>query len=202
LIIRINDKWHLYRPEKAPKLEHWVNTVITNALFNMRRDVRRFARPCVNSDKNSGGHCAFNIGDGACSYTPSGKQCEECPLYAAWAKKRQHQLHTQVHVALENHAQEVSNMQDDFSDIEGIKAKLDEAILSELSRWEGKVYRALYQRHMSPNDVCAWLTKEAAQRKRPLGPNESTSYTAILTLRREFEGMMREWLRREGHIGE
>jgi hypothetical protein len=121
-------------------------------------------------------------------------------LYAEWAKKRQHLSHIKTNVSLENHAQEVSNMQDDFSDIGVIKAALDKAMLKELSRWEGKIYRCLFQKHLSPTDTCAWLIKEAAKRKRPLSLAEQTSYSAILALQREFKGMMKEWLHREGHI--
>jgi len=200
LFLRISTKWHLYNPAKAPKLEHWVNTLITNAFFNLRRDVRRFARPCINSDKNSGRYCSYNLGGDACAYTASKIQCNECPLYAEWAKKRQHQMHSQSYVALENHAQEVSNIQGDFTDAGPIKEWLDEQMLKELNRWEGKVYRALWIRNMTPAETSAWLIKEAAQRKRPLGPNEPASYQACLTYRREFEQMMKAFLRRAGHI--
>lgn len=200
LLVRIYRKWHLYNPARAPKLEHWVNTLITNALFNEKRDCKRFARPCINSDKNSGRHCVYNLGGDACSYTPSKVQCTECPLYAQWTKKRQHQMHTQSHVALENHTQEVSNIQGDFTDAGQIKEWLDREMLKELSRWEGKAYRALFCRYMTPAETSAWLTKEGERRKRPLGPNEPASYQACLAYRREFEQMMRAFLRRGGHI--
>jgi hypothetical protein len=109
-------------------------------------------------------------------------------------------FHIQSSVALENHQQEVSNIQDDFIDSNQIKDALDIAMLAELSRWEGKVYKCLFQRHLSPTDTCAWLAKDTANRTRPLGPHEQISYSAILIMQREFKGMMKEWLRREGHI--
>lgn len=202
LLIRIYNKWDLYHPDRAPKLEHWVNRVITNALMNLRRDAcgHRFARPCIGGGKANGKACAYNQGGDSCGYTSSGLQCAQCPLYADWAKRRQHLLHIKANVALENHAQEVSNMQDDFTDINSIKEQLDRAMLKELNRWEGRIYRALFQRHLKPSEVCELLEREAAKRKRPPGPNEPMSYTAVLTFRREFEQMMRNWLHREGHI--
>lgn len=202
LLLHINKKWHLYNPAKAPKLEHWVNTVISNALLNYRRDKgnQRWTRPCVGGGKSNGKSCVYNQGGDSCAYTSSGIQCSQCPLYAEWEKRRQHLFHLKSNVALENHAQEVSNMQGDFSDIEGVKNSLDAAMVKELTRWEGKIYRALFQKHLTPNETCEWLLKEASKRKRPLGPNEPTSYSAVLTMQREFKGMMKEWLRREGHI--
>lgn len=201
LLIRLYTKWDHYRPDKAPKMEHWVNTVITHALANLRRDNSlRYARPCIGGGKTNGKSCAYNQGGDSCAYTKSGLQCAECPLYAEWVKKRQPVFHIQSSVALENHQQEVSNIQDDFIDSEQIKGALDVAMLSELTRWEGKVYKCLFQRHLSPTDTCVWLIKEAAKRKRPLSPAEPTSYSAILIMQREFKGMMKEWLRREGYI--
>lgn len=200
VMIRIHTKWHLYIPSRAPKLEHWVNTVITNALFNLKRQQRRFCRPCLNSDKNTGRHCVYNLGGEACAYTPSGRQCDECPLYKAWSLKRQHQFNVQVHVALEHHTQEVANMQGDFTDAGRVKEWLDTEMLKDLSRWEGKVYRALWCRNLTPAETSEWLLKEAKGRKRPLGPNELASYSACLAYKREFEQMMKLHLRRAGHI--
>ena len=203
LLVRIFNKGELYEPSKAPKLEHWVNRVITHALLNLRRDcLLRYSRPCIGGGKANGQMCSYNQGGESCGYTKSGTQCDECPVYAEWAKKRQHLLHLKSNVALENHAQEVSNMQGDFCDAGRIKEQLDAAILKELTRWEGRIYRAPFQRHMTPSEVVDWLQEEAAKRKRPLGPNEPSSYGTILIYRREFEGMMREWLYREGHISE
>jgi hypothetical protein len=201
ILLRLYTKWDHYNPTKAPKLEHWVNTVITHALLNLKRDLAgRYARPCIGGGKSNGKSCTFNQGGDSCTYTSSGTQCSECPLYAEWVKKRQPMLHIQSNVALENHSQEVSNIQDDFIDTNQIKDALDVAMLAELSRWEGKVYKCLFQRHLSPTDTCVWLLKDASKRKRPLAANEQASYSAVLILQREFKGMMKEWLRREGHI--
>ena len=201
ITLRILEKWHLYDPNKALKMEHWVNTLISNALINLKRDTfGRFSKPCCGGGKANGKTCVFNQGGDSCGYTKSGLQCDECPLYAEWVTKRQHIFNIKSSVSLEHHAQEVSNMQGDFSNIDDIKNQLDIAMLGELSRWEGKIYRALFQKHFTPIQTCEWLFKEASKRKRPLGSHEPTSYTAILTLQREFKGMMKEWLKREGHI--
>lgn len=201
LLIKIHSKWHLYDPIKAPHLENWINTVITNALLNLRRDSHlRLAKPCIGGGKTNGKSCIYNMGGDSCSFTTSGKQCSQCPVYKEWEEKRKDQFHVKSQVALENHAQEVSNIQSDFTDINGIKDELDIAMLKELTRWEGKIYKALFVRNMSPKEVSKWLVEKAQTRKRPLAPNEQTSYQSILRMQRDFKQMMCEVLRRQGHI--
>ena len=201
LIIKINTKWPLYDPAKAPKLENWVNVLITNALLNLRRDLHlRLAKPCIGGGKTNGKSCVYNTGGDSCSFTKSGKQCSQCPVYKEWEEKRKDQFYVKSQVALENHAQEVSNIQSDFTDINSIKEELDELMLRELNRWESKVYKALFVRNMSPKEVSEWLIKDAQTRKRPLSIHEQTSYQSILRMQRDFKQMMYEVLRRQGHI--
>ncbi len=198
LLLRLYNKWPTYDPKKAPKLEHWVNTLITNALLNLRRDnYLRLASPCVGGGKTNGKSCVFNLGGDACAHTKSGKKCDECPIFKKWKEKREAQFNIKSHVALENHSQEVSNTQSDFTDIQAVKQQIDEIMMKELNRWEGKIYRAIFVRHMTPTQVSEWLVAEAKTRKRPLKPTEQTSYQAVLIYQREFKGMMREILQRE-----
>ncbi len=201
LFIRIYQKWHLYDPIKAPHFENWVNTLISNAFLNLRRDhYLRLAKPCVGGGMTNGKSCAYNQGGDLCGFTRSGKQCAECPVFAEWEKKRKYQFNVKAQVTIENHSQEVSNIQRDFVDYDNIKIGLDKAMLKELTRWEGKIYKALFQRNMTPTQVSEWLEKDAKTRKRPLGPHEQTSYQNVLRLQRDFKQMMHEVLRRQGHI--
>jgi hypothetical protein len=83
LLIRAFNKYHTYIPEKG-EFSHWVNRLISNALNNILRDnLQKFSRPCIQG-------CQFNLGDSHCSYTKSGQQCSECPLYRKWKKKEEH----------------------------------------------------------------------------------------------------------------
>lgn len=203
LFIRINEKWGLYDPEKAPKLEHWVNTVITRALLNLRRDTHlRYARPCIGGGKTNGKSCSFNTGGDSCSYTPSGRQCEECPVFKEWKERREAQHHVQSTVSLENHAQEVHSMPSDTMDTDAIEAWLHEQMLKELTRWEGRVYRLLIMRHVPPAEASEQLASEVAKRKRPPAQHEQFSYHACLQYARQFRGMQRVLLHRQGYIGD
>ncbi len=207
LMVRLWSKYHLYDPSRANKaarnpLENWANRVITHALLNMRRDIglQRFSRPCIGGGKANGKMCEYNRGADLCAYTTSKVQCAECPLYAEWQKVRQHQLHIKSTVALENHSQEVNNIQSDFVDTDEIKEWLDQEMLKELTRWEGRVYRLLFVDHLSPTDSSVKLIAAAKKRKLPLSAEDQTSYQAVLVYRKRFTEMMKEILVRAGHI--
>ena len=201
LTVRIWKKWHLYDPAKAKSLEHWANRLITNELFNLRRDLLyRHARPCIGGGKSNGRPCVYNQGGDGCGFTHSKKQCAECPLYKAWQESKAVEHNIRASVALENHAQEVSNIQCDFMDIDGIKDKLDKQMRGELTRWEWRIYAWLFIDHLSPILISERLQAIAKVRKRPLGPDELLGYQSILLARKRFAEMMREFLKRAGHI--
>lgn len=207
LLIRVYNKWHTYEPAKTTKtgkpvkMEKWVNTLISNAIKNLKRDLLlRTSRPCIGGGKTNGVPCAFNMGGDSCLFTPSKTQCAECPTYAKWQKEREAQHKARSQVALENHSQEVSNIQGDFIDTNIIKCQVDAIMVKQLSQWEAKVYRLLFVKHMTPTQVSEELALSAKNRKRPLRPEEKTNYQAVLAMQREFKGMMMEILRREGHL--
>ena len=200
LIIRIWKQYGKYDPAKG-SLEHWANRLISNALMNLKRNNgRRLQKPCVGGGKSNGKSCVYNLGGDSCSYTPTGRQCAECPLYAKWQRERENQLHIKAPVALENHAQEVSNVQCDFIDIAGIRDQLYTDMLKELTRWEGRVFRLTIMKGVPPAKASEILAAEIVKRKRPPGPSEKYSYTAVLIMNRMFRGMMKVILRRAGHI--
>ncbi len=199
LIERIWMKWDKYDP--AEPLENWTNTLISNALFNLRRDlVLRYARPCIGGGKAGGIHCVYNKNNDSCTATPSGKQCSECPLFADWQRNRQHKHNLKSSIALEHHAQEVSNIQGDFSDIDAIKGALDKQMKKELTQWEYRIYKMLYMQHLTPAQTSERLEAYSKTKKRALKSDEQFSYQAILRQKRWLKDMMKEVLRRNGHI--
>lgn len=201
LLLRVFEKWDKFDPSKGP-LEHWVNRLATNAILNAKRDQggARWSRPCVGGGRANGKSCTFNTGSTTCSYTPSGKQCSECVLYADWQRTREHQFNIKSTVALDNHAQEVSNIQEDFHDYDGIKNSLDEHMRKELTKWEYKVYVMLYIRHLTPTMTSTELQNLVKKWKRAPREDEQTGYQAVLQYQRRFKEMMLEILSREGHI--
>lgn len=87
ILLHIYEKWHKYDPEKP--LEPWANTIIKNQMQNIYRDeYGNYAKPCAN--------CVNNEGADLCSITSNNKQCEECPIYAKWKKKKEPAYHFKI----------------------------------------------------------------------------------------------------------
>ena len=115
------NKWDQSRP-----FLNWVNRVISNALINLVRDhVVRYEKPCV--------HCAANEGADLCRITKSGKKCGECRLFREWEQGKKHAFNVKVPVSMENHIDEVNNMEGDFFDLDKSKVKLDGFLKKELN---------------------------------------------------------------------
>lgn len=185
LAVRVYRKYHLFDPTKAP-FEHWLNRLLSHAIKNLLRDnLLRWQRPCIRD-----GGCVHNLGMGHCSYTKSGNQCVECPLYATWKSKKEAEYNVRSSLTLENHSQEVSNLQGDFLDIEAAKKVIDERMLKRLTAWERRVYRCLFVKHMTPLETAAVLKAVAAKRKRPLEPTDAVEYQEVLAIQKSFKAMM------------
>lgn len=196
-ITRAWQKWHLFNPAKGP-LERWLNRLITRFLFNLRRDLlNRHARPCVGGWNAQGKMCVYNLGGDACGHTPSGRQCVECKVYADWKRAKEPLHHIKASVTIENHTQEVNNIQSDFMDIEGAKRIIDTKMRARLSPWERNVYRLVYIEHLTPVQASKQLKVMAAKRKRPLGPEDVVDYQSILGLCKQMKAIMIQIIQHE-----
>lgn len=160
ILIRVWKKYELFDPNKAP-LGGWVNTVIVNALKNILRDnLYKSARPCIQH-----GGCAFDTGGDMCSQTPSGLQCEECPIFRKWKDKKEAQYNITASVSIENHSQEVNSLPEDFINIDEKKKELDKRILKRLNtRLDKNMYRMLFIKHLTPQQVSDFLKNKEIER--------------------------------------
>ncbi len=126
------DKWDQTLP-----FVNWANRLITNCLINIVRDnVVRYERPCVK--------CAFNDGNGLCRVTPSKIQCGECKFYREWEQKGKHAFDVKRPVSIENHTDEVSNMQGDFFNVGEAKIHLEVLLKDVLTPKELKVFKWMF----------------------------------------------------------
>lgn len=140
--IHIYKKWDLYQHPKP--LAPWVNTVISNQMRNLiRNNYGNYCRPCLS--------CAAAEGSDLCSIFV--KQCSACPLYANWEKTKKGAYDAKLPVALENHSQEVYNMQQDTIDIEKTSKNLHNKMATILKPAEWKVYKLLYIENQNEEDV-------------------------------------------------
>jgi hypothetical protein len=120
--------WDQTRP-----LAPYVNRIITRHLQNLVRDsYAKLVKPCVK--------CAGNEGENFCRFTASKTQCAQCPLYAEWQKSRESAFNVSLPVPIENHIDEVVNIQEDFVDIEDGRQKLTKLLKKHLTPVEYKIY--------------------------------------------------------------
>ena len=146
ILIRIFQKYDTYHEEEGVFIK-WLNRVISNALKNILRDnYTKFSRPCILG-------CPFNLGDDACGYTPSKKQCNECPIFARWKERKEDHFNVAQSLPLENHAQEVSSIQQDSLDIAHAKDIIDIKMKDYLKPNEYRIYDLLYIQNKTPEEV-------------------------------------------------
>ncbi len=200
ILIHVYKKYHLFEESKVidgRKVEftHWVNSLITHKIYGIWRDnLAIFSRPCVGNPRDGMERCAFNAGGDLCTATKSGKQCSECKLYKDWeTRKKDHHAVKQT-LTLENHSQEVSNIQSDFTDIEEKKRVIDEKMKERLDKQEWKAYKMLI--------VDGKTERQAAQalgfkKKRGKKSRMYPGYLKILALRHKFVELAKEIIENE-----
>ncbi len=143
--LRVFNKYGTFDPARGEFI-HWLRVLIKHAIDNILRDnLMKFNRPCIG--------CPFNTSGTTCSYTQSGNQDEECAVYARWKQKKESEYNVRASLSLENHTNEAQNMQCDFIDIEAAKKVIDTKILLILNRREKRMYKLLYIKHKTPEQV-------------------------------------------------
>lgn len=147
-IFRRLDQYDEDRP-----LDRWVNTVITNEIMNLLRNlIWKTARPCIAAN-SYGSPCVFNTGGTGCSKTPSKTQCGECKFFAKWERRKQAKFAIAAPLSIEHHTDESHSMQDDFLDIEAAKKVIDDNIQRRLTKEEYRIYVFLYVKHLSMEET-------------------------------------------------
>lgn len=183
------------------EFSHWLQSVITRKIYGIWRDhLAKYSRPCLGNPKHGMERCAFNGGGDLCTATKSGKQCGECKLYKDWerSKKRQHDIKQTL--PIENHTQEVSNIQSDFTDIEGKKRIIDAKMREKLPKSEWKIYRMLMIENRSEVEAARALGFKNKHCKNGRKPKMFSGYLKILALRHKFVAKAKEIIEQEGLV--
>lgn len=192
LLVRAYNKYHLYNPDKSP-LQHWLNTLISNALKNLLRDtLLKSCRPCLGNGKDPH-RCTYNAGGNLCSWSgnPTGIQCSACPAYKIWAEKKGNLYNISTPLSIENHSQEVNNLQSDFIDIGEKKKIIDSKIIALLCPREANLYTLLYIDHKTTEEVGKMLGYKKQK-------NSSTpGYQVILKFQKKVKKMARDIVENE-----
>lgn len=200
ILIRVYQQYHKFNPAKRDKMgqpvefSHWVQKTISNAIYNIWRDhLSKYSRPCLGNPKHGMERCAFNAGADLCSATKSGKQCGECKLYRDWenGKKSQHDIKQPL--PIENHSQEVSNIQADFTNIEEKKLVIDVKMKERLPKDEWRIYRMLMIENRPEAEV-----GKAMGFKKKRGARMHAGYQNLLKLRHKFVDLAKLIIEQEG----
>ena len=185
IFLHIWEKWHLYDPEKP--LLNWVNKVITNRMINQIRDhYGIFVRPCVACDKNQG--------EDHCSYTSSGLQCSECPIFAKWEKKKKSAYEINLAKDLEYHPTEYSYTQDDEIDY---KAFLEKNALRIKDRINPTAYKIYVLMFIEGNDE-EQTAKKMGFKTGP-DPKRLPGYKQIASYKKQIKEIIKEALEEEDY---
>ena len=159
-IIRIHfhNKWDQY--DTSRPIQPWLNAVISSQIKNLiRNNYGNYARPCLRCD-------AAEDNDGCKIYN---KQCDACPLFADWKKRKLPAHNIKLPVSIENHSNEVHSISDETSDItrqvEKIHAKMKEI----LKPIEFKVYEGLFILNEDEGEVAKKLGYISNEKGRPPG---------------------------------
>lgn len=184
IMLRVFKKYHLFDPQKG-EFSHWVNKVISSTWKNIMRDnYLKFSRPCIKG-------CAHNMGGDNCRKTPSGKQCDECPLYKEWRMQKEQHFNIKQSLPLENHQQEVENHQCEFINIEEKKKVIDEKMKLKLRPNEYKIYQLLYIENLSEEEVGTKMQYRKTSEKR------SPGYQQIAKAKAKIIEMARDIIKNE-----
>ncbi len=158
LRIHLNKKWHLY--DSARPLKNWINTIISNQIKNLLRNLHsNYASPC--------NHCPCNIGDNVCSLF--GEISNQCPLVAKWEKSKKQAYNVKLPLYLENHLQEVSDRPHKDYDVERAAPLLHERMEELLKPLDFRIYKILYIDNKSEEDAAKILGYKTTEAGRTAG---------------------------------
>lgn len=175
--LHIYKKWDQYQPTRP--IAPWLNSIVTNQIRNLiRNHYSNYARPCLK--------CAAATDTNTCQIYET--QCDSCPLYAYWQKRKEPATHIKIPVSIENHAHEVRSIFDDSIDVlkhvEAIHSKMHE-ILKPL---EWRVYKGLFVDHKEEVEVARDMGYTTTEKGRDPG------YKQIKNLRKAIIAKVRKCL--------
>ena len=173
-------KWEQWDQERP--LEPWINKIISNQMKNvLRNHYSNFVKPCLS--------CPFNQSDvpqadqksSSCSFTPSGEQCGECPLYSKWEKNKKAAYDIKMASPLEEPTTGAFRIASDTFDIERAAAKLHIQMKESLPEKQFYIYDLLFIQNKDEEEVAIMLGYKSNEKGRKAG------YKQIKNLRKKFK---------------
>jgi len=175
----IYKKWEQWDQDRP--LRPWLNRIISNQLKNILRNYySNYAKPCLNCPFNQSGVTEENE-VGLCGFTESKMQCNECPLYAKWEKTKKSAYDIKMAVTIENHAHEIKSSSGTSFEIEEAQKRLHEEMRKILSEKNFQIYKMLFIKNMTDEQVAAKLGYKTTETGRKAG------YKQIKNLKKQFK---------------
>jgi hypothetical protein len=174
-------KWEQWDQTRA--LEPWLNRIISNQLKNiLRNNYSNFSRPCLNCPFNQSKEAVESDAPGdLCGFTPSGLQCNECPLYAKWEKTKKHAYDIKMAVSIESCSAESFISGGHPFDIDLAIKKLNKELEEVLSERQYMIYRMLFIEDKTEEEVAKKMGYKTTEKGRKAG------YKQIKNLKKTFK---------------
>lgn len=159
--------------DQARPLAPYINRIITHHLQNLVRDsYAKLTKPCVK--------CAGNEGENSCRFTQARIQCAQCPLYAEWEKSKKAAFDVTLPVSIENHIDEVANIQNDFFDLDHGKEQLVILLKKNLTHIEFKIFNWLFLENRDELYVAEKMNLKTSELNRKPGYRTIKNYRDII----------------------
>jgi len=192
VLMRVHVKFAEFDPAKTiggrpVEFSHWVNKVISNAIINITRDNHSiYSRPCILG-------CKFNTGGDTCSKTSTGLQCNECPIYRSWEKRKIDHFNVKQTLPLENHMREADSQPNEsvFFDFEEKKKMIEKHMKIRLNKHEWRLYKLLYIQGKTEKEVGKIMGYKGPKSKMYAG------YLTILKAKKRFVLLAKEIIAEE-----
>ena len=177
----IHKKWEQWDQTRA--LEPWLNRIISNQLKNiLRNNYSNFSRPCLNCPFNQSKIAGESDVPGElCGFTPSGLQCNECPLYAKWEKTKKHAYDIKMAVSLEACSAESFVVGSQSFDIDSALVKLNKELKKVLNEKQYMIYQMLFIENKTEEEVAKKMGYRTNEKGRKAG------YKQIKNLKKTFK---------------
>lgn len=158
LRVHIYKKFHLW--DQSRSIEPWLNVIISNQISNLlRNNYGNYSRPCL--------QCSANEGADLCSIY--GTQCNACPLFHKWSKTKKRAYDSKLPLPLENHLQEVHDKPNVNVNIQRGIENLDKYMKKTLKPIEYKVFKYLYIKGGSEENLAKVLKFKTTEKGRAAG---------------------------------
>lgn len=166
------DQWDQSRPIKP-----WLNKIIANQMKNiLRNHYSNYARPCLN--------CPFNndADMNLCSFTRSGNQDSECPLYKKWESTKKHAYNVKITLSLDSHLHEVNGNSDNHLDMDVGDAaeRLTKELKVILNERQFKAFQLMYVENLSDEEVAIQMGFKSSESGRKAGYKQIKNLKKIL----------------------